>query len=265
MKSVSPRTRRDAVLRHLRRNATTTVATLATATGASRRTILRDIVVLRDEGFVIHSEPGRGGGLQLDPQSAGPAARLTVTEVFALLVSVSTMRAARALPFAGLADAALARIERTLPADTLRDLRRMLDALHVGELSPLQDLSDMGPIDTTLLPAFETAFLDRRPLTFAYRDAKGAQTRRTVEPQALLILPPLWYVVAWDPARDDFRQFRMDRITDPQVTDGPTFRRRHVPFEADVCPWRARGGQTGPRAAPTTPPSASSLRRAPSG
>ena len=243
MKPVSPRTRRDAILRHLRRSATTTVGTLAMAVGASRRTVLRDIVALRDEGFVIHSEPGRGGGLQLDPQSARMTARLSVTEVFALVISVATLRATGSLPFARQADAALARIERTLPAEHVRDLRRLLDSLHIGQLSPRQDLSDLGPVDDALLLAFETAFLDRRFLRFDYRDAKGAETCRTVEPQALLILPPLWYLVAWDPARDDFRRFRMDRISGPTVQDDTRFRRRHVPFEADVCPWRTRAGR----------------------
>lgn len=239
------RARHDAILRLMRRSPTTTVGALADHVGASRRTVLRDIAALRDEGFVIHSEPGRGGGLQLDPQSAQVSARLSVTEVFALLVTVSAMRAGRSLPFAELADAGLARIERTLPADKLRDLRRLLDGLHVGQVSPLQDLSHLGPIDDALLPAFETAFLDRRMLRFDYRDAKGAETRREVEPQALLILPPLWYLVGWDPARDDFRRFRMDRISRPEVVDGTAFRRRHVPFEADICPWRTLSGPGG--------------------
>lgn len=34
-----------------------------------------------------------------------------------------------------------------------------------------------------------------------YRNANGAVSDRNVEPQAMLILPPLWYLVAWDPAR----------------------------------------------------------------
>lgn len=58
------RTRHDTLVRTLRRNGTATVDELAQEVGASRRTILRDISTLRDEGFVIHSESGRGGGLQ---------------------------------------------------------------------------------------------------------------------------------------------------------------------------------------------------------
>lgn len=231
------RSRQDAIVRSLRRTGATTIDALAAEVGASRRTVLRDVAALRDQGFVIHSEAGRGGGLQLDPHSVQMTARLAVTEVFALLISVAAMRAAGNLPFSGLADAGLARIERALPPDKLRDLRRFLACLHVGKLSPQQDLSDMGPIDPALLPAFETAFLRRLRLKFRYRDAGGRETRREVEPQAMLILPPLWYLVAWDPAREDFRNFRMDRISIPEPVEGAGFRRRHAPFDDDVCPY----------------------------
>jgi predicted DNA-binding transcriptional regulator YafY len=233
---MNTRLRHDAIVRSLRRNGTSTVADLAEEVGVSRRTVLRDISALRDEGFVIHSEPGRGGGLQLDPQSVQATARLSVAEVFALLISVASMRAAGNLPFSGLADAGLAKIEKALPSDKVRDLRRFLDCLYVGKLAAQVNISNMGTMDHALLPAFETAFLQRLHLRFQYSDANGAVTSRLVEPQAMLILPPLWYLVAWDPARTDFRHFRMDRISEPESVQGTTFRRRHVPFEDSVRP-----------------------------
>jgi predicted DNA-binding transcriptional regulator YafY len=52
--------------------------------GASLRTLLRDVCALRDQGVVIDSECGRGGGLQLDPLTIQNTARLSVSEVFAL-------------------------------------------------------------------------------------------------------------------------------------------------------------------------------------
>ncbi|KZL02201.1 MULTISPECIES: WYL domain-containing protein [unclassified Pseudovibrio] len=96
----------------------------------------------------------------------------------------------------------------------------------------------MGAMEPALLPAFETAFLQQLHLRFQYCDAKGGVTSRIVEPQAMLILPPLWYLVAWDPARKDFRHFRMDRIKKPDYIQNTTFRRRHVPFEDNVRPVR---------------------------
>ena len=232
------RQRQDAIVRCLRRQGLTSVDDLVTKVGASRRTILRDIGALREQGYLIHSETGRGGGLLLDPQSVQTTTRLSVAEVFALLISVAAMRAFGSLPFSGLADSGLAKIEKALPPDKVQDLRRFLNCLHIGKLSPQQDLSDMGCIDHALLPAFETAFLKRLYLKFLYRDAKGVATRRAVEPQAMLILPPLWYLVAWDPSKQDYRHFRMDRISEPEPVEGSRFRNRHVPFEKDVCPYR---------------------------
>ncbi|ARU01230.1 helix-turn-helix transcriptional regulator [Yoonia vestfoldensis] len=230
--------RHDAIVRSLRRNGMLTVGALASMVGASRRTILRDLAALRAQGFIIHAEAGPGGGVQLDPSSVQTSPRLSVPEVFALLISVAAMRADGNLPFAALADAGLAKIEKALPPEKVRDLRRFLDCLHVGKLSPEQDLSDVRPIAPAVLPAFETAFLQRSPLRFQYRDAQGVKTAREVEPQAVLILTPLWYLVAWDPARDGFRHFRMDRISQPEIVAGHTFRKRHVPFADDVCPYR---------------------------
>ncbi|BBM00195.1 YafY family protein [Microbulbifer sp. GL-2] len=235
---MSVRLRQDAIVRSLRRNGTSTIADLAEEVGVSRRTVLRDISALRDEGFVIHSDPGPGGGLQLDPQSVQTTARLSVAEVFALLISVASMRAAGNLPFSGLADAGLAKIEKALPPDKVRDLRRFLDCLYIGKLSPQVDISNIQEMEPALLPTFEAAFLQRLQLSFQYCDAKGSVTSRVVEPQAMLILPPLWYLVAWDPARKDFRHFRMDRISKPEYLEGKTFRRRHVLFEDNVSPIR---------------------------
>lgn len=224
------RSRQDAIIRSLRRSGTATIHALAREVGASRSTILRDIAALRDEGFVIDTEQGRGGGVSVDTRSVQTAARLTVSEVFALVISVASMRAAGQLPFSSLADAGLAKIEKALPPDKLRDLRRFLERLYVGPLAPQVDTSDVAEIAPDLLPAFEVAFLNRHLLCFRYRDARGAVSTREVEPQAMLVLPPLWYLVAWDPEREDFRHFRMDRITGADVLAGSTFRKRHVTF-----------------------------------
>lgn len=228
------RIRQDAILRCLRRGGSSTIAILMKEARASRSTIIRDLSALRDEGYVIVTEQGRGGGLYLDPGSVQRSARLTVAEVFALIISVASMRAAAMLPFAGLADAGLAKIEKALSPGDLSDLRRLLERLYVGPLAPAVDISNVQDITPALLPAFEQAFLGQKPLRFAYTDAKGAQRNRQVEPQALLILPPLWYLVAWDPMREDFRHFRMDRIAHPAIIEGTRFRPRRVTFDEGI-------------------------------
>ena len=232
------RLRQDTIVRHLRRNGSATIDALMTEVGASRSTIIRDLSALRDEGYIIHAEQGRGGGLYLDPSSVQTTARLSVDEVFALIISVASMRAAAMLPFSSFADAGLAKIEKALPSDRLRDLRRLLACLYVGPLAREVDISGVQEMTPELLPAFEQAFLGKQRLRFQYSDATGVVSERDVEPQAMLILPPLWYLVAWDPMREDFRHFRMDRISHPSVNEEMMFRTRRVAFNDGVEPVR---------------------------
>ncbi len=229
------RSRQDELVRHLRRSGHATVDDLARAVGASRRTVLRDIAALRDQGFVIHSEAGRGGGLLLDPSSVQLTARLTADEVFALLVNVAVMRASGTLPFGGLADAGLAKIERALPPDRVRDLRDILARLYIGPPAWPRLRDSLGPVEPGLLPEFERAFIDLNRLRFDYVDRHGTSSRREIEPQALLVRPPVWYVVGFDPARDGFRNFRMDRIRNAERDGGTRFRRRALRLEDNVC------------------------------
>jgi predicted DNA-binding transcriptional regulator YafY len=62
-------------------------------------------------------------------------------------------------------------------------------------------------------------FLERRVLAFAYTDAEGRGTARTVEPQFLLLNAPVWYLVGWDRGRDAPRTFRLDRVAGVQGTE----------------------------------------------
>jgi hypothetical protein len=106
--------------------------------------------------------------------------------------------------------------------------------LLVGPLAPQVDTSARGEMEPALLPAFETSFLDQTGFGFRYCDSKGAETERQVEPQAMLNLPPLRYLVACDPVRADFRHFRKDRISRPEVVNGTAFRSRHLHFDSGV-------------------------------
>ena len=133
-----------------------------------------------DEGHVIYSDAGRGGRLQLDPQFMQATAKLSVPEVVALLISVSAMHAAGSLPFSELADAGLAKIEKTLPSDKVKNLLVFLDCLHIGQLSPLQDISDMREMAPDLLSALETAFIQRQFIRFNDRDARAQKMQRDI-------------------------------------------------------------------------------------
>ena len=58
-----------------------------------------------------------------------------------------------------------------------------------------------------------------RKVHFRYRDEKGAETARTVRPLALWFYGPVWLTGAWCELRDDFRFFRLERISEVEFLD----------------------------------------------
>jgi predicted DNA-binding transcriptional regulator YafY len=53
-----------------------------------------------------------------------------------------------------------------------------------------------------------------------------------------------WYLLGWDAARDDWRTYRADRITEPQIT-GPRFAPREPPG-GDAAAYVSRSVSSGP-------------------
>lgn len=237
---MDPRSRRDQVVRQLRRQGLTSVDALACSVGASRRTILRDIAALRAQGFTIDSESGKGSGVVLDPTSVQLTTRLSADEIFALLISVAITRATRSAPFSDLADSGMSKLESGLPPRRVRELREILSRLAVGPPAMPRALSAVAALDANLLSAFETSFLRRRRLRFNYIDAAQRKSAREVEPQGILVLPPVWYLVAYDCATSVFRHFRMDRMKAPSIVEGSPFRLRAIAKHTEVCPFASK-------------------------
>jgi predicted DNA-binding transcriptional regulator YafY len=65
-------------------------------------------------------------------------------------------------------------------------------------------------------------------LRFVYRRRDEEESRRQVEPHSLVNLGRRWYLVAWDRGREDWRSFRVDRLTRPAST-GVRFVPRKLP------------------------------------
>ena len=60
--------------------------------------------------------------------------------------------------------------------------------------------------------------------------ASGAQSARYVEPHRLVSLGRRWYLVGYDLDRQDWRSFRMDRLSEPSGS-GARFRPRELPAQ----------------------------------
>ena len=196
------------------------------------RTVRRDIERLRGLGYPVHSTPGAAGGYRLEPGTDLPPLLLDDEEAVAVAVG---LRTAAGGTVAGIEEAslrALAKLERVLPAR----LRGRVGALSAATVS----LTGPRPVvDAELLAALAAACRDRETLRFDYSTNDGDTARRTAEPYRLVHTGRLWYLVAWDTVRADWRTFRVDRIAGRPV---PVARfEPRPPPDDDIAAYVARG------------------------
>jgi predicted DNA-binding transcriptional regulator YafY len=194
---------------------------LAHRLAVSGRTIRRDIERLRDLGYPVESVTGPAGGYQLRAGTAMPPLLLDDDEAIAIAVGLGTAARASVTGIEETALRALVKLEQVLPAH----LRRRVAALGTATMAPPL----AGPtVEPRHLSVIAAACRDSECLHFAYRSRDGTDSRRRVEPHTLVNLGRRWYLVAWDRGREDWRTFRVDRLTRPAST-GVRFAPRTLP------------------------------------
>jgi len=186
---------------------------LAERLAVSARTVRRDIERLRDLGYPVHATMGAVGGYRLTSGAAMPPLLLDDDEAVAIAVG---LRTAAAQAVAGIEESsmsALAKLEQVLPSR----LRRRVNTLNTATVALIGFGSGPTVDPETLAVLAATAARGER-LRFGYQSADGTPTRRLVEPQRLVCANRRWYLLAYDNDRDDWRIFRIDRITEPHPT-----------------------------------------------
>ena len=193
------------------------------------RTVRRDIDRLRELGYAVEASPGLGGGYQLKAGASLPPVLLDDEEAVTVAVAVR----AAASSVGRMEEAAvrlLAKLDQLLPVR----LRKRASALHAVTIS-LTQAGEAPSID--LLTEIACACRDHLKLRLNYRDRAGSVTSRVVEPLRLAHTGRLWYLVAWDCDRADWRTFRIDRVQRLAGT-GPQFTPREFP--GDIAEYVAR-------------------------
>jgi predicted DNA-binding transcriptional regulator YafY len=194
---------------------------LAERLEVSGRTIRRDVERLRELGYPVESLTGPAGGYRLAAGSAMPPLLLDDEEAIAIAVGLRTAARASVSGIEETAVRALVKLEQVLPSH----LRRRVAALGSATFT----LPASGPtVDPQVLTVIAAACRDLECLRFAYRARDGTESRRQVEPHAIVNYGRRWYLVAWDRVREDWRTFRVDRLERPAPI-GTRFGARRLP------------------------------------
>jgi predicted DNA-binding transcriptional regulator YafY len=200
-------------------------AELAGRLGVSDRTLRRDIDRLRVLGYPVDATPGVAGGYRLAAGAHLPPLLLDDDEAVAIAVG---LRAAAGAAVEGIEETsvrALAKLDHVLPDR----LRRRVGAVHATVVPLRLAAAGTGPVvDASTLAVLSQACLDGEEVRFEYQRRDGDQARRLVEPHQLVSAGRRWYLVAWDVRREDWRTFRVDRLSEPRLA-GRRFPRRTIP------------------------------------
>ncbi len=172
------------------------------------RTVYRDIQDLVNTGVPIYGEAGVG--YIIDKKYHLPPVTFDADELEAISLGISMVRQWTDDRFANKAESAFEKIQAVVPANLLDELQQITTfSLPSRHQIPWQvSFSDI-----------RESIRRRQTLGLRYLDLKEQSTERRVRPLALIFFSPVWLLVAWCEKRDDFRNFRLDRIDELLITD----------------------------------------------
>jgi predicted DNA-binding transcriptional regulator YafY len=178
--------------------------------------------------YVLYAEVGDDGLIEVDPEP----------------YSDNFARPARLLPVEAKAlVAAIDLIGEHLPEGALTSAReKIVAALGADPMEQGLQIASAGGDDSVVARVVSEAIAARRLLKLEYYKANEDEfSERTVEPYALINGREGWYVASFDPAKDDVRHFRLDRIKSAEVLEQHFEPRPEVDPAADVEGWPRTG------------------------
>ncbi len=196
------------IVQFLRGGRLVTAQLLAERLEVSERTIYRDIADLQSTGVPIDGEAGVGyimrEGFDLPPLM------FNRDEIVAIVAGTRMLKSVGGIEMAKAAEEALFKIEAVLPE---------AERARLGKVSVRAPFRYIPEHVRRALDTIEEATEERRVIRFAYEDANGQKTERDIQPLGLWFWTNSWTAVGWCRMREDFRMFRVDRMTHLTVTE----------------------------------------------
>ena len=197
---------------------------LAARLGVTTRTLRRDVERLRGLGYDVVATPGTAGGYRLLAGATVPPLFLDADEAVAV---VTALLAASGDQTTGMVDAslrALSKLHHVLPVAVRTASRR-----GASRGPHTRRSAAPRPSIPQHIAVLAESCRDAAAVRFDYRARDGTPSRRRVEPNALVTVRSVWYLIGFDLDRDDWRMFRVDRITGDVERTGHGAARRTVP------------------------------------
>ena len=180
---------------------------LAVHLEVSRRTVFRDIEILRQAGIPLAYDEQKQG-YRIPGTCLLPATNFTAEEAMALIVLCHDLGDCSQLPFFGPAGTAALKLESSLPARLREELRTTTDTIRI-QLAPNNPLGGQTTVYTQLLNAISR----RQSVRIHYQSLAESELITTrLSPYRLLFSRRSWYAIGRSSLHRATRTFNLSRI-----------------------------------------------------
>jgi predicted DNA-binding transcriptional regulator YafY len=218
--------RLDLLARILRDRPGITIAVLANELTVSVRSVCRDIDHLRERGYPIEADRGRGGGLRLHSSWGLGKVMLSSEEALCTLLSLAISEKLSFPMFSADVSRARKKIVDAFPTSERKRIAPLRERVFVGRQASANVGGSYGVPDPTVMRRLQVAFVREVTVRADYVKENGESSNRRVEPHAMLIVWPAWYLLAFDHLRGEPRTFRFDRFVSIDAEEESRFRPR---------------------------------------
>jgi predicted DNA-binding transcriptional regulator YafY len=159
----------------------------------------------------VRSTAGVGGGFEIMKEYKVDKKVFSTADLSAILMGLSSL--------SGMVRGedlvhALAKVRSFIPADRANDIELKANQICV-DVSPWMGNRNIQPY----LEIVKTALQERALVTFAYVNHRGTETARTIEPYQLVLKGGHWYVQGYCRTREDFRLFKLARMSNLRMRE----------------------------------------------
>lgn len=186
-------------------------AKLAEMFEVTTRTIYRDIETISLAGIPIIAYPGVNGGIGIMEEYKIDKKLFTTLDITTLLIglgSISSTLSSKEIVNT------LAKVKGLIPAEQIRDIELKCSQITI-DLTPWAGNKNIQPN----LEEIKSALNKRKLLCFKYSDRIGEKSDRRVEPYQLVLKETNWYLQAYCTTRQDYRVFRLSRMSEITILD----------------------------------------------
>lgn len=175
------------------------------------RTIYRDVETISQAGIPIVAQPGVHGGIRILEEYKIAKKLFTVSDITALLIGLGSIHSS--LSGEEILHA-MAKVKGLIPPEQIRNIELKSNQIAVDHTPWLGDKKLRVNLEEIKLALRENRFI-----TFQYSDQSGQKSQRKIEPYRLVLKYSNWYLQGYCTTREDFRTFRLSRISAPKLLE----------------------------------------------